>query len=94
MLVLMSCTLMVGAPIMCVGGIIMALRQDVGLSWLMAVCIPVLVIAIALIVVRMVPLFRSMQARIDVVNRVLREQLSGIRVVRAFVREGDERDIG
>jgi ATP-binding cassette subfamily B protein len=90
MLVLMSATLMVSAPIMCVGGIIMALRQDVGLSWLMAVSIPVLVIAIGLIVVRMVPLFRSMQARIDVVNRVLREQLSGIRVVRAFVRERDE----
>jgi ATP-binding cassette, subfamily B, multidrug efflux pump len=90
MLVLMTCTLMVAAPIMCVGGIIMALRQDVGLSWLMAVSIPVLVIAIGLIVVRMVPLFRSMQARIDVVNRVLREQLSGIRVVRAFVRERHE----
>jgi ATP-binding cassette subfamily B multidrug efflux pump len=92
MLVLMSCTLMVGAPIMCVGGIIMALRQDVGLSWLMLVCIPVLVVSIGLIVVRMVPQFRAMQARIDIVNRVLREQLSGIRVVRAFVREGDERE--
>jgi ATP-binding cassette, subfamily B, multidrug efflux pump len=90
MLVLLTCTLMISAPIMCVGGIIMALRQDVGLSWLMLVCIPVLVVAIALIVVRMVPLFRAMQARIDVVNRVLREQLSGIRVVRAFVRERDE----
>src|ERR1700674_5629730 len=90
MLVLLTCTLMVGAPIMCVGGIIMALRQDVGLSWLMLVCIPVLVLAIGLIVIRMVPLFRSMQARIDDVNRVLREQLSGIRVVRAFVRERDE----
>src|SRR6202521_3733165 len=90
MLVLMTCTLMIAAPIMCVGGIIMALRQDVGLSWLMVVCIPVLVVAIALIVVRMVPQFRLMQARIDVVNRVLREQLSGIRVVRAFVRERDE----
>ena len=90
MLVLMTCTLMVAAPIMCVGGIIMALRQDVGLSWLMAVCIPVLIVAIGLIVVRMVPLFRAMQARIDVVNRVLREQLSGIRVVRAFVRERHE----
>src|SRR5260370_9869498 len=86
----MPATLMVSAAIMCVGGIIMALRQDVGLSWLMAVCIPVLVIAIALIVVRMVPLFRAMQARIDVVNRVLREQLSVIRVVGAFVREPDE----
>jgi ATP-binding cassette subfamily B protein len=92
MLVLMSCTLMVGAPIMCVGGIIMALRQDVGLSWLMLVCIPVLVVSIGLIVIRMVPQFRAMQARIDIVNRVLREQLSGIRVVRAFVREGDERE--
>ncbi len=90
MLVLMTATLMVSAPIMCVGGIIMALRQDVGLSWLMAVCIPVLVVAIAMIVVRMVPLFRAMQTRIDVVNRVLREQLSGIRVVRAFVQECDE----
>jgi ATP-binding cassette subfamily B multidrug efflux pump len=92
MLVLMSATLLVSAPIMAVGGVIMAIRQDLGLSWLMAVSIPVLVIAIALIVVRMVPLFRSMQARIDVVNRVLREQLSGIRVVRAFVREHDEAD--
>ncbi|MEA2629064.1 MAG: ATP-binding cassette, subfamily multidrug efflux pump [Chloroflexota bacterium] len=90
MLVLMTCTLMIAAPIMCVGGIIMALRQDVGLSWLMLVCIPVLVVSIGLIVVRMVPQFRLMQARIDIVNRVLREQLSGIRVVRAFVREEDE----
>ena len=90
MLVLLTCTLMVAAPIMCVGGIIMALRQDVGLSWLMAVSIPVLVVAIGLIVIRMVPQFRAMQTRIDVVNRVLREQLSGIRVVRAFVRERDE----
>src|SRR3984893_8043459 len=90
MLVLMTCTMMIGAPIMLVGGVIMALRQDVGLSWLMLVSVPVLVIAISLIVVRMVPQFRAMQARIDVVNRVLREQLSGIRVVRAFVREHDE----
>jgi ATP-binding cassette subfamily B protein len=75
---------------MLVGGVIMALRQDVGLSWLMLVSVPVLVIAISLIVVRMVPQFRAMQTRIDVVNRVLREQLSGIRVVRAFVREQDE----
>jgi len=90
MLVLMTCTMMIAAPIMCVGGIIMALRQDIGLSWLMVVCIPVLVVSIALIVVRMVPQFRAMQKRIDLVNRVLREQLSGIRVVRAFVRERDE----
>src|ERR1700674_757405 len=90
MLVLMTCTLMIAAPIMCFGGIIMALRQDVGLSWLMLVCIPVLVISIGAIVIRMVPQFRAMQTRIDLVNRVLREQLSGIRVVRAFVRERDE----
>jgi len=92
MLVLMTCTLMIAAPIMCVGGIIMALRQDVGLSWLMVVCIPVLIVSIGMIVVRMVPQFRAMQTRIDLVNRVLREQLSGIRVVRAFVRERDEAD--
>jgi len=92
MLVLMTCTLMIAAPIMCVGGIIMALRQDIGLSWLMVVCIPVLVVSIGMIVVRMVPQFRAMQTRIDLVNRVLREQLSGIRVVRAFVRERDEAD--
>jgi ATP-binding cassette subfamily B multidrug efflux pump len=87
MLVLMSCTLLVGAPIMCVGGIIFALREDVGLSWLMLVCVPALLLSIGAIVVRMVPQFRAMQVRIDSVNRVLREQLTGIRVVRAFVRE-------
>ncbi len=90
MLVVLSCTMLVAAPIMCVGGIIMALRQDAGLSWLMLVSIPVLIASIGLIVSRMVPQFRAMQARIDDINRVLREQLSGIRVVRAFVREQDE----
>ncbi|TQS31209.1 ABC transporter ATP-binding protein [Microbispora sp. KK1-11] len=92
MLVVMTCTMLVAAPIMGVGGIIMALRQDVGLSWLMLVCVPVLLISIGLIVFRMVPQFRAMQTRIDVVNQVLREQLSGIRVVRAFVREREETD--
>jgi ATP-binding cassette, subfamily B, multidrug efflux pump len=90
MLVLMSCTLLVGAPIMCVGGIIFALREDVGLAWLMLVCVPALVLSIGSIIVRMVPQFRAMQVRIDAVNRVLREQLTGIRVVRAFVRERHE----
>ncbi|MEU7883460.1 ABC transporter ATP-binding protein [Microbispora bryophytorum] len=90
MLVVMTCTMLVAAPIMGVGGIIMALRQDVGLSWLMLVCVPVLLVSIGLIVFRMVPQFRAMQTRIDVVNQVLREQLSGIRVVRAFVREREE----
>jgi ATP-binding cassette subfamily B protein len=87
MLVMMSTTMMVAAPIMGVGGVIMALRQDVGLSWLMVVAIPVLLAGTLLVVSKMVPQFRKMQVRIDVVNRVLREQITGIRVVRAFVRE-------
>ncbi|WP_329109634.1 ABC transporter ATP-binding protein/permease [Micromonospora sp. NBC_01699] len=87
MLVVVSCTLLVAAPITCVGGVIMAMREDVGLSWLMVVCVPVLIASIGLIIRRMVPQFRLMQTRIDTVNRVLREQITGIRVVRAFVRE-------
>jgi ATP-binding cassette subfamily B multidrug efflux pump len=87
MLVLMTCTLMLMAPIMMVGGIIMAMRQDLGLSWLFAVVVPALFLVVGLIVVQMVPGFRVMQAKIDEVNRVLREQITGIRVVRAFVRE-------
>jgi ATP-binding cassette, subfamily B, multidrug efflux pump len=89
-LVLMSATLMVAAPMLSIGGVIMAIRQDAQLSWLIAVCVPVLLAAVGLIVTRMVPLFRKMQKRIDTVNRVLREQLTGIRVVRAFVREDVE----
>src|SRR6187431_391342 len=87
MLVLTTCTLLVSAPILCIGGVIMAMRQDLGLSWLIAVSVPVLLVGVGLIIVRMVPLFRVMQVRIDTVNRVLREQLTGIRVIRAFVRE-------
>ncbi|GAA3738711.1 ABC transporter ATP-binding protein [Micromonospora maritima] len=92
MLVLLSCTMLVAAPIMSVGGVVMALREDVGLSWLMLVCVPVLAVALGLIIRRMVPGFRLMQTRIDTVNRVLREQITGIRVVRAFVREPYETD--
>jgi ATP-binding cassette subfamily B multidrug efflux pump len=87
MLVLMTCTLLVSAPILAIGGIVLAMRQDIQLSWLIAVSVPVLLIAVSIIIVKMVPLFRKMQERIDRVNRVLREQLTGIRVVRAFVRE-------
>ncbi|MEH1097580.1 ABC transporter ATP-binding protein [Micromonospora sp. CPCC 205561] len=87
MLVLMSCTMLVAAPIMSVGGVVMALREDVGLSWLMLISVPVLAVVLWLIIRRMVPGFRLMQTRIDTVNRVLREQITGIRVVRAFVRE-------
>lgn len=90
MLVLTTCTLLVSAPILSIGGVIMAIRQDVQLSWLIAVSVPILLIAVGFIVVKMVPLFRKMQTRIDTVNRVLREQLTGIRVVRAFVREDVE----
>ncbi len=91
-LVLMTCTMLVSAPMLAIGGIIMALQQDVDLAWIMFVAVPVMLVVIGLIVSRMVPLFRQMQARIDSVNRVLREQLTGIRVVRAFVRETLETD--
>jgi ATP-binding cassette subfamily B protein len=90
MLVLMSFTLMVSAPIMCVGGIVMALGQDVPLSSLLLAVVPVLGISVSLIVRKMRPLFRTMQKRVDVVNRVLREQITGIRVIRAFVKDDFE----
>ena len=89
-LVQMTTTVLVTAPIMCVGGIIMAVRQDAGMSWLLGISVPVLALANYLIVARMLPVFRSMQRLIDGINRVLREQLSGIRVVRAFAREAFE----
>jgi ATP-binding cassette, subfamily B, multidrug efflux pump len=92
MLVLMSCTMMIAAPIMMVGGIVMAMREDFGLSWLLGVCVPALFLAIGFVISRMVPGFRVMQERIDAVNRILREQITGIRVVRAFVREPHETD--
>ena len=92
MLVLLSSTMFIAAPITMVGGIIFALREDVGLSWLVVVAVPVLALSIGLIIRRMSPLFRLMQTRIDTVNRVLREQITGIRVVRAFVREPYETD--
>ncbi|MDT5041513.1 MAG: ATP-binding cassette, subfamily multidrug efflux pump [Actinoplanes sp.] len=90
MLVLLTFTLMVSAPIMCVGGIVLALRQDVPLSGLILVIVPLLVLLVSLIIVRMRPLFRTMQKRIDKVNRVMREQITGIRVIRAFVRDDRE----
>jgi ATP-binding cassette subfamily B protein len=90
MLVLLTFTLMVSAPIMCVGGIVLALRQDVPLSGLLLVIVPILILVVTLIINRMRPLFRTMQVRIDKVNQVMREQITGIRVIRAFVR--DERE--
>ena len=87
MLVLMACLIAASSPIMMVGGVIMALREDAGLGWILAVVVPALFVSVGFVISRMVPSFRLMQGRIDEVNRVLREQITGIRVVRAFVRE-------
>lgn len=89
-LTMMGFTLMLTAPIMGVGGIVMAMREDVPLSGLLLVVVPLLLVLVALVVRKMHPLFRAMQDRIDTVNRVLREQITGIRVIRAFVRDGHE----
>ncbi|MFH8986976.1 ABC transporter ATP-binding protein [Streptomyces sp. NPDC017940] len=91
-LVLMAFTLMVSAPIMCVGGIVMALGQDVPLSGVLLAVVPVLGISVSMIVRRLRPLFRTMQERLDTVNRVLREQITGNRVIRAFVRDAYEKE--
>jgi ATP-binding cassette, subfamily B, multidrug efflux pump len=90
MLVLMGGTLMVASPIMMIGGIVMAVHVNAGLSWLVVLVVPVLATSIGFIVSRMVPSFRLMQERVDEVNRLLREQITGVRVVRAFVREKHE----
>jgi ATP-binding cassette subfamily B protein len=90
MVVLMSTTMLVLAPLMCIAGIVMALREDLEMSRLLLVSVPLLVGSIGLIVWRMVPRFREMQPQIDDVNRVLREQISGARVIRAFVRDRAE----
>ena len=90
MLVVMACTMAIAAPITMVVGVVMALRQDVGLSSVLLVSMPVATIVLGFIVGQMVPAFRLMQDRIDQINRVLREQITGIRVVRAFVREPQE----
>lgn len=92
LVVQLGATVLVAAPIMSIGGLLMALHQDVGLSWLLAVAVPVLAGANYAIVVRMLPLFRRMQMLIDNINRVLRDQLTGIRVIRAFAREAHEQD--
>lgn len=90
MLVVMACLIAVSSPIMMVGGVLMALREDVGLGWILAIVVPALFVSVGFVISRMVPSFRQMQSRIDEVNRVLREQITGIRVVRAFVRERHE----
>ena len=92
MLVLMTLNFMVTAPIMAVGGIIMALREDAGMSWLVWASVAVLAVIVSFLVWLLLPLFRTMQDRVDAINGVLREQIMGIRVVRAFVREDFETD--
>ncbi|WP_328376876.1 ABC transporter ATP-binding protein/permease [Streptomyces sp. NBC_00440] len=92
MLVLMSFTLMASAPIMCVGAIVLALGQDVPLSLVLIAVVPVMLVLVSLIVRRMRPLFRKMQVRLDTVNRVLREQITGNRVIRAFVKDAYEKE--
>jgi ATP-binding cassette subfamily B protein len=89
-LAVMTCTMAITAPLTALGGIIMAMREDLGLSALLLVSLPVLVVILVVMVSKMVPSFRLMQERIDGVNRVLREQIVGMRVVRAFVREPEE----
>ncbi len=91
-LVQVASTMLITAPIMCIGGIIMAIHQDAGLSWLLVVSVPVLGVTNYWIVSRMLPIFRSVQRLIDGINRVMRDQLSGVRVVRAFAREQFERE--
>ncbi|HXB47230.1 MAG TPA: ABC transporter ATP-binding protein [Streptosporangiaceae bacterium] len=92
MLAIMTFTLLLSAPIMCIGGIILALNLDVRLSSLLLVAVPLLGVIVSLIIARMRPLFRQMQERLDNINRVLREQITGVRVIRAFVRDPQERD--
>ena len=87
MLAMMGATMFVTAPLLAIGGIIYAIQTDIGLSWLIAVSVPLLLIIAVLIIGRMVPLFRANQRKIDNVNSIMREQLTGVRVVRAFVRE-------
>jgi ATP-binding cassette subfamily B protein len=89
-LVLMSCTLLLAAPVTIIGGVVMALREDPPLTLILVVAVPVLLVAIGSVIARMIPQFQVMQVRIDRINEVLREQITGMRVVRAFVREPEE----
>jgi ATP-binding cassette subfamily B multidrug efflux pump len=90
MVLFMGLTLMISAPILIVGGIILAIRQDLPLSGLLVVVLPIMVVFIGLVMVRAIPLFRAMQAKLDRINQVMRETLSGVRVIRAFVMTGYE----
>ena len=91
MLILMSCTMLMSAPMLSIGGIVLAIRADATLSWIVAVAVPVMLIVMSIIVSRLVPIFSTLQEKVDAINRVMREQLTGIRVVRAFVQEKREK---
>ena len=84
--IFVALTIMISAPILIVGGIIMAVRTDVPLSGLLVIIIPLMALVIGLVMIRAIPLFRATQAKIDRINQVMRETLSGVRVIRAFVR--------
>ncbi|RPA59052.1 ABC transporter ATP-binding protein [Gordonia oryzae] len=90
LLLVMSTAILVMAPIMCIGGIVMGVRVAPGLSWVLLIAVPILGITMGFIIARMIPGFRAMQERLDAINRIMREQITGIRVVRAFVRERHE----
>lgn len=90
MLAMMGSTMLVMAPLMAIGGVVMALRQDLGMAWLIAVSVPLLLALAGAVITRLIPLFRSYQEKLDQVNLVMREQLTGVRVIRAFVREAVE----
>lgn len=90
-LTFMSLIMLVAAPIAGIGGVWMAMRQDVGLSWLIAVAVVVLLVGMGLVITRMVPLYRAQQKKLDAINRIMREQIGGVRVVRAFTRETEEK---
>lgn len=92
MLAMMTATFLVTAPLLAIGGVILAIEQSASLAWIIAVAVPVLLLVAGLVIARMVPLFRSYQGKLDNVNRVMREQLTGIRVIRAFVREPIEEE--
>lgn len=92
MLTMMGATFLVSAPLLAVGGIILAIDQAASLAWILAIAVPVLLLVAGVVIARMVPLFRSFQGKLDGVNRIMREQLTGIRVIRAFVREPIEEE--
>jgi len=92
MFTMMLMRMMIMSPLMAVGGVIMALRKDTHLSWVIVAVIPVLVAVITLIAGRALPLFRAIQAKIDRINQVLREGLTGVRVIRAFNRVDHEKE--